>query len=66
MLSGRRTFRAQELGFEHGTPTEDDVEEDNELHSNEHDSEAHERHRSESALFSAWRNEEDHELRELM
>ena len=64
-LSDRRTFRAQDLGFEHGAPTDDDVEEDNELYSKEHGSEAHELHRSEDTLFSAWRDEENLKLREL-
>ena len=65
-LSGRRTFRAQDPVFYYDAPTEDNAEEDNELYSKEHDSEAHELHHSEDALFSAWRDEEDPKLRELM
>ena len=52
-LSDRRTFRAYDLGFQHGAPTEGSVEEGNGLYSKEHGSEAHELHRSENSLFSA-------------
>ena len=65
-LSDRRTFRAQDLGFEYGAPTEDNAKEGNGLYSKEHGNEAHELHRSGDALFSAWRGEEDPKLRELM
>ena len=65
-LSDRRTFRAQDLGFEHGAPTTDHAKEDNELYSKENGSEAHELHSREDALFSAWRDEEDLKLRELI
>ena len=64
--SDRRTFRAQDLGFEYGAPTADDAEEDNGLYSKEHGNEPHERHRSEGALFLARRDKEDLELRELL
>ena len=53
-------------GFEYGARTEDLSEKDNRLHSKEHGIEAHEPDRSEDALFSAWRDEEDPKLRELM
>ena len=65
-LSNRLKFRAQDPGFEYGAATEDHAEEDDELYPNEHGNEAHELHRSEEALFSAWRAEEDLKLRELM
>ena len=52
-LSDRRTFRAQELGFEYDARTEDYADEDNELYSKEHGSEARELHSREDALFSA-------------
>ena len=62
--SDRRTFRAQDLEFEYGAPTEDHAEEDNELFSKEHGNEDHELHRCEDALFLAWRDEENTKLRE--
>ena len=40
-FSGRRTFRAQDLGFEYGASTEDHAEEDNELYLKEHGNETH-------------------------
>ena len=64
--SGRRTFRAQDLGFEYGAPTGDYADEDNELYLNKHGSEAHELHRREETLLLVWRDEDDLKLRELM
>jgi len=58
-FSDRRSFRAQDPGFEHGAPTAGGAEEDSELYSKEHGNEAHELHRSEDALFSARRDEKD-------
>ena len=65
ILSNRRTFRAQDLGFEYVAPTEDGAEGDNELYSIENGSEVNELHRSEGALFLAWRDKKDLKLREL-
>ena len=65
-LKDGRTFRAQDLGKGHDAPKTDDGEVDNELYSKEHGNEAHEQHRREGALFSAWRDEGDLKLRELM
>ena len=59
-----KTCSAQDLGFEYGAPTVDYADEDNGLYSKEHCSEAHELHRREDAPPSAWRDEEDLELRE--
>ena len=47
-------------------PKADHAEEDNALYSKEHGNEAHELHRSEDALISARRDEEDPKLRELL
>jgi len=62
----RRTFCAQDPGFEHGAPTAHGAEEDNGLYSKEHGNEARELHRSKGTLLSAWRDEDDPKLRELM
>ena len=43
-----------------------DSESDNGHYPKEHGNEAHELHRSEDALYEAWRDEEDPKLRELM
>ena len=64
--SGRRTFRARYLEFTYSAPTEEHAEEDNELYSKEHGSQAHELNRSGDALFSAWRDEGNLKLRELI
>ena len=65
-LSDRRRFRAKYLGFENGAPRVDHAEGDNELYSKGHDNGAHELHRSEGALFSAWRDGDDLKLGELI
>ena len=65
-LSDRRTLRAQDPGLEYGAPTAGGAEEENELCSKGHSNEAHELNRSEGALFSARREEDDLKLRELM
>ena len=49
--SDRLTFCAHDLGSYHAAPTTDDDEEENELYSKEHGSEAHEQHRGDDALF---------------
>ena len=56
----------KDLGQWHGAPTEGDSESDNEHISKIHGYEDHELHRSEDALYGAWRDEEDLKLRQLM
>ena len=62
ILSDRRTFGAQDLEFIYSAPTEDHAEDDNELNSKGHGNGAHEPHRSEGALYSAWRDKESPKL----
>ena len=50
-LSDRQTFGAQDIGFQHDAPKEDDAEGDSGLYSKEHGSEAHELRRCDGALF---------------
>ena len=65
-ISGRRTLRAQNLGFGYGARTEDPAEDNNRLYSKEHGIGAHELHRTEDALLLASRDEEGPKPRGLM
>ena len=62
----RRTFRARDLGFEYDAPTEDCADEVKELYTKEYGSGAQELYRREGTPLSAWRDEEDPKLRQLM
>ena len=64
--TGVRESRARDLGVAHNAPAADNAEESNELYLEENCDRALGMQRRKGALLSAWQDEEDHKLRELM